>query len=300
MPDEPTALTQQPTTRQMPSSRWHWPQSDHPLDMSALIVCEWKHSGDSPMRAARPRKRPGHPMPPPSFLLKCGRDAIGERLYALVARHFDLPSAVVHWTTCADLPEVAIRFESAAWRPERIDPQHGIATADEQDVQLQNPSDYYRHLALGAFLDDYDGAEFLVCRDLLVRIDAAACGWSLFSSFLSNLFRPGGVGDTAPPVALSSLVRTTADGLQQETTQGYHLFLETLAEIVAWAELPTSLADDLRACPTAPCRLLPPDVEQFLHRAPPTLSELADAIELYLRQQQQALTLLLSESHVGE
>src|SRR5690242_10441128 len=96
---------------------WSWAGIDAPVDIDALVLRDWKHRGDSPIIAARPRKPRGAPLPAPTYFVKVGRDAIGERLYSLAARHFGLPSAVVSWTTAADLHEAAIRFEPDAWWP---------------------------------------------------------------------------------------------------------------------------------------------------------------------------------------
>lgn len=273
-------------------SRWHWPLIDQPVDTRSLVMQEWKHAGDSPIIAARPRKRPGQPTPPSAYLLKVGRDALGERLYALAARHFHLPSAVIWWTTSADLPEVAIRFEPAAWRPQRIDPVVGLATLEGREARLCNPLDYYRHLALSDLLGEDDGVEFMVCEDVLFRIDAAGTGWTLFSFLLQQFLQPEGGTGTAYPLDLSPLAQATLDGLRQEAS-GYQVYREMLAEIVAWTELPGFLADDLRTCPAARCQFIPAVVGAAFHREIPPLSGLADAVEVYLRHQQDAIKGLL-------
>src|SRR5215472_10610517 len=76
-------------------SLWNWPEDDALVNLSTFVLKEWKHPGDSPIALARPRKRHGELTPPPAYLLKWGRDAIGERLYSLVACHLNLPSTVV-------------------------------------------------------------------------------------------------------------------------------------------------------------------------------------------------------------
>lgn len=270
---------------------WSWSLIDQPVDVSSLILREWKHAGDSPIIAARPRKPRGGPLPPPTFLLKAGRDAIGERLYSLAAYHFHLPSAVVAWTTRSDVPEAAIRFEPDAWRPRRIAPEQEVATTEERAVTLRNSLDYFRHLALSSLLGEYDGAEFMVWQQLLFRIDAAATGWTLFSFYLSRMHPSALRGNAEPQEDLSPLMRTTIDHLREETPPGYQAYLGMVAEIGAWDELPVHLANDLRTCPAAGCQFLSPVAFPW---ELPSLPTLADAVEAYLRKSQRMLTALLS------
>jgi hypothetical protein len=274
--------------RNQPTS-WPWPVIDQPVDISTLLLREWKHAGDSPIIAGRPRTRRGAPLPQPAYLLKVGRDAIGERLYALAARHFALPSAIVTWTTASDLHEAAIRFEPGAWRPQRLDPALGVAIAAGRSVSLHNPLDYYRHLALSAFLDDYDGAEFLVSQGWLFRIDAAAVGWHLFDVYLRQVIQPEERHTSEVPASLSSLIQVTTEGIRKDPAPAYQVYIEMMAQIAAWTELPAALADDLRTCPAAACQLLPTEVQEAL---PQEIPSLADAVEAYLRQQQHAITWL--------
>jgi hypothetical protein len=267
---------------------WSWPLLDQPVDVSALILREWTHEGDSPIIAARPRKQRGAPVPPPTYLLKVGRDAIGERLYSLAARHFDLPSAVVSWTTAAEVHEAAIRFEPDAWRPRRIDPEQGTATTNDQQVTLRNPLDYYRHLALSDLLGEYDGAEFMVWQETLFRIDAATTGWSLFAAYLRLLRHAADEDSTETPEPHSSLTLFTLDHLRTNAPTGAQVYLDMVARIVAWHDLPTVLATELRTCPAAQSLLLSP--RACVQAALPAL---ADAVEASLRQHQQVLKTLL-------
>lgn len=186
----------------------------------------------------------------------------------------------MRWTTTTDMLEAAIRFEPAAWRPERIDPVQGTATTAEHSVRLRNPLDYYRHLALSDVLGEPDGAEFMVCEEVLFRIDAAAAGWFLFSFFVRQLLPSATEDGTAAPLDLSPQIRVTLEGLRRDAAPGYQVYVEMLSQIATWAEMPTYLAGDLRTCPAA---------EATYKEQPP----LADAIEAYLRRQQLAIKTLL-------
>lgn len=229
-------------------SLWQWPEDDSPVDLNTFVLKEWKHPGDSQIALARTRKRRSEPTPPPAYLLKWGRDAIGERIYFLVARHLKLPSAVVFWSIYPEMPEVAIRFEPDAWRPDTIDPATGLASSAARNVSLQNPLDYYRHLAISDFLGDVDGAEFMVRHEALFRIDAAAIGWRLFSSALNQLFYR--TEERTREHATQSF-RVTAENLRKYTPDGYQAYQDTLEQMAAWAGLPEQVAEDLRTCPAA-------------------------------------------------
>lgn len=271
---------------------WQWPEDDSPVDLGVFILKEWKHPGDSQIAFARPRKRRGEPTPPPAYLLKWGRDAVGERIYSLVARHLKLPSAVVFWSIYPEMPEVAIRFEPDAWRPDAIDPATSLARSAGRTVSLRNSLDYYRHLAISDFLGDVDGVEFMVRQEVLFRIDAAAVGWRLFSSALNQLFYRT---QERPTEHATQAFRVTAEHLREHTPDGYQAYQDTLEQMAAWAGLQEQVAEDLRTCPAAGALLFPAPLAGSVLGEAPSLSVFADAVDASLCQQQIAIKSLLAE-----
>lgn len=275
-------------------SCWKWPTLDQPVELSGYVLREWKHPGDSPMLSARPRKKRGARAPLPDWLIKGGRDAVGERLYSLAACHFHLPSAVVFWTIQPDEPLAAIRFEPDAWRPRRIDPERGLAFAEGEGTPLDNPQDYYCHLALSDLLGEYDGAEFMVRGGTLFRIDAASTGWTYVAEALTQFLHPEET-ETERPLFLASAFRATVEGLQRASPPGCQVYLDACAQIAAWAELPEQLAADVRTCPAAASSLVPAFLGVLGPREAPTVAQLADGVEAFLRRQWEALTRLLEQ-----
>lgn len=235
---------------------WDWPADDHPIDLQPFVVQEWKHDGDSPKGLAHPHRQRGETIPPPTYLLKWGRDAIGERAYSVVARHLNVPSAVVWWTTAPDLPEAAIRFEPDAWRPEDISVERGQATLKERVEHLLNPLDYYRHLALGAVLGEHDGQEFLVRQQVLFRIDAAYVGWT-FASAAIVLLGSKVAGKQAGPSYRVRDFEGLLTSVQHHAPYGEQPFVETLEYLAEWAALPDQVATEILACPAVRSMIFP-------------------------------------------
>ncbi len=270
---------------------WEWPPLDQPVELSRYVLREWQHTGDSPMLSARPRKTRGAKEPLPAWLIKEGRDAVGERLYALAACHFQLPSAVVRWTPHPRKLQAAIRFEPDAWRPRQIDPERGLAFAEDEGTPLDNPQDYYRHLALSDLLGEYDGAEFMVSGSTLFRIDAASTGWACVAQALSQYLYPE-EAVTRPPF-LASAFQATVEGLARDSQEGLRCYLDACAQMAAWVELPERLAADMRTCPAAGSYPLPAVFGLLWPKAAPTMAQLADEIETFLRRQREVLMGLL-------
>jgi hypothetical protein len=154
-------------------SQWQWNDPPEPVELSGLVIRLKPQQGDSATWLARRRKQPYTPEPSPRYLLKRGKDAINERIASWLAERYDLPHQVVRWTRENQYPEVAIRFEGAAYRPEKIDPPAGTATINGTVAPLHNLADYYRH-KVAAFLEEEDGEEFMLRDGFLFRIDAAA------------------------------------------------------------------------------------------------------------------------------
>jgi hypothetical protein len=233
-------------------SKWTWPVSDHLLPLATFSLREWtEHKGDSPITLAfsrTPRRRGRSPHP--AFLLKKGASAIGERTYYHLARYLDLPSAVVTWTDYAEIPVAAIRFEPAAWRPDKIDTESGTAISENRVELLANPLDYYRHLALCYAMDEADDTEFMVREDVLFRIDAASVGDALWSAVVSALSRdlsgkePGDGGSQR-----HDSISWVGERLRSSEPQGYAIYMETLARIVSHPEWDEVIERDLRTCP---------------------------------------------------
>ncbi len=178
------------------------------------------------------------------YLVKGGQDAIAERLSYLLARLLDLPHQQVAWGVRRGFgPAAAIRYEADAFRPERIDPEQGTATRGEEVLHLRNPSDYFRHVALAAFLQEADGEEFMIRNGVLFRIDAAASlSLPLTNALLAHLQPP------MPPPA--SHLRITAEVLAERRPAYLPIFLQTLAQLARMPDLIPRVEDDLRGCPT--------------------------------------------------
>jgi hypothetical protein len=170
---------------------WDWPEDDTPLCLDDFVLRRWQaHTGDSVIVRAFPQRPNGAIGKRPTYLLKYGADAIGERIYSVLARRLRLPSEVVRWTSEPTLLEAAIRFEPRAHRPRRIDPAHAIATDERgRGEPIHNPLDYAAHLALSQVLGEADGVEVMLRDGVLFRIDAADVGSGVFSAALAEHVR---------------------------------------------------------------------------------------------------------------
>jgi hypothetical protein len=274
---------------------WDWSTDDQPVDLQPFLVQEWKHDGDSRKGVARPHRRRGEPKPPPTYLLKWGRDAIGERVYSVVARHLNLPSAVVRWTTYPDLPEAAIRFEPDAWWPEDISVERGLASLKERVESLLNPLDYYRHLALSMVLGEYDGEEFMVRQQVLFRIDAASVGWTLAGEAFDLLGTKAAEKQADPPRRVRDF-GSYVTSIQQHEPSGEQPFVETLEHLAEWANLPDQVSAEILACPAVRSFIFP---KRMVHayKTPPrsVIPLIAEVAASYLRQQQQAIKSTLGQ-----
>ncbi|HLV97680.1 MAG TPA: hypothetical protein VKT82_03290 [Ktedonobacterales bacterium] len=274
---------------------WDWSTDDQPVELQPFLVQEWKHDGDSRKGEARPHRRRGEAKPPPTYLLKWGRDAIGERVYSAVARHLNMPSTVVRWTTYPDLPEAAIRFEPDAWRPEDISVERGLASLQGRVEFLLNPLDYYRHLALSMVLGEYDGEEFMVRQQVLFRIDAASVGWTLAGKAF-DLLGNKAAGKQADPSRRVRDFGRYITSIQQHEPYGEQPFVETLQYLAEWADLPDQVGAEILACPAVRSFILPKKMAQA-SKVPsrsmiPLIAEVAAS---YLRQQQQAIKSALGQ-----
>jgi hypothetical protein len=243
---------------------WPWPDGDVPVDLRPYVLREWtEHRGDSPITLARPRKRRGAAVPPPAYLLKKAASAIGERAYYLLARFLDLPSAIVSWADYRAFPVAAIRFEPAAWRPDKLDARSGIAQAGDRVERLLNPLDEYRHLALYQVLDEIDDTEFMVRDRILFRIDAASVGDALWRTVVRALC--AAVPD-GPPLDSQISSRNSVvwgdGGLRARRPHGHAVYMETLEHLARHPEWDEVVAHDLRTCPAQSWRIdvrkLPP------------------------------------------
>lgn len=218
--------------------------------------------GDSRIYVARRRCRRGEREgPSPAYLLKQGADAIAERVYSLMARALDLPSAVVFWADYEDTPLAAIRYEQGAIRPDHLDATRGVAVPDKQrpneTVPFHNAADYFRHLALSAFADEGDGEEYLLTGDTLIRIDAAACfSTPLNAGKFASIGVPQGVTQEhyqhGPPVWLEPRMVTYAQWIARDESEScLVLYVETLQQLAACDDLAERVAADLRTAPAA-------------------------------------------------
>lgn len=289
-------------------SNWLWPESDEPVDLKPYVLREWtEHHGDSSITLARPRKRRGAAVPEPAYLLKEGTDAIGERVYSLLARFLNLPSAVITWAF-RDLPVAAIRFESTAWSPDRMDTELGVTQTGDRIERLVNSQDYYRHLALYQLLDEIDSFEFMVRDNVLFRIDAASAGdalWSLMMMTLSTALAEKKETDNS--TRYQGSIRTTAGRLRAQTLAGYSAYMETLAHVASHPEWDEAIAHDLRMCPAnawrIDLRMFPtfpnlPIASQAAGRAwseQPVMGHIADAYLSAMARQRTAIQQLIAE-----
>lgn len=274
---------------------WDWPADDYPVDLQPLVVQEWKHDGDSPKGLARPHRRHGETLPPPTYLLKWGRDAIGERVYSAVARHLNMPNAVVRWTTYPDLPEAAIRFEPDAWRPEDISVERGLASLKGRVEPLLNPLDYYRHLALSMVLGEYDGEEFMVLQQVLFRIDAASVGWTLAGEAFDLLGNKAAGKQADPPRRVRDFGKYITS-IQQHEPYGEQPFVETLEHLAEWVGLPDQVSAEILACPAVRSFILPKKMAQAsIVSTRSVIPLIAEVAASYLRQQQRAIKSALGQ-----
>ncbi len=213
-------------------------------------------------------------------------------MYSAVARHLNLPSAVVRWTTYPDLPEAAI---PDAWWPEDISVERGLASLKGRVESLLNPLDYYRHLALSMVLGEYDGEEFMVRQQVLFRIDAASVGWTLAGEAFDLLGTKAAEKQADPPRRVRDFGRYITS-IQQEAPCGKQPFVETIEYLAEWAGLPDQVAAEILACPAVHSFVLPKSFAQTCHIAAQSMMPfIAEAASSYLRQQQQAIKSALSQ-----
>lgn len=144
----------------------------------------------------------------------------------------------VRWSSTTTYPEVAIRYEKDAYRPDKIDAKTGVATTQGNITEIRNPADYYRHLALAAFLEEADGEEFMMLNGTLFRIDAAAtchgAKYQMIESMLGIEFNHS--TDMTPSFVF------VAERLQGDTPLGYPDFYNMLQKLADDPTLPADAA----------------------------------------------------------
>ncbi|MBA3826694.1 MAG: hypothetical protein H0X24_22700 [Ktedonobacterales bacterium] len=211
-----------------------------------MVIRPMTVSGDSKKWLARPRKKPHAAPPAPMYLLKRGKDAINERVASWLAQRYVIPHQIVRWTTADRFPEVAIRFETAAYRPDKIDAKTATALTHGSSSFILNPLDYYRHVALALFLDERDGEEFLITEWTLFRIDAAATCEGAHLRWIECLM---GMPLRSNFVGTTLLFQDWVQELQAHHFSGYQAFLGTLQEMAQDTHLVEAVPQAFQASP---------------------------------------------------
>lgn len=300
--------------RDDPPSHWDWPATDTLVDLTPYVLRKWtEHHGDSPITLARPHKRRGDTAPPPpAYLLKKTASAIGERTYYLLARLLDLPSTVALWADYDEDPVAAIRYEPAAWRPDRLAEQ-GIAASGDRIERLVNPLDEYRHSALYYLLGECDDIEFMVRDGVLFRIDAASVGDALWSAAVRAVAEtvPGITWGTSAAQRVGNIA-WGGEHLHADSPEGYAVYLDTLERVLRHPEWDEVVANDLRTCPARTWRMdlhkLPPldeltSSQRALMQAwaeVPLMDHIADAYLARMAHQRAVIQQLLADAKTAE